>query len=657
MTRKKVLVASAWPYASNVPHLGNLIGSLLSGDVFSRYYKLFGYDCTYVSGTDAHGTRIEYEAKKKGVSPKELVEKTHKKIVEVLKGFEIEFDNYTTTESEVHKKFVRNIYLKMEKNGYIFSKVEKRMYCNKCKKFLADRFVTGTCPKCGYEHAKGNQCDKCGALLEPEELINPKCEICGGKDLVLKETKHWYLDLEKLKPDLERYVKSHPEWKGNVKNFTIQLLKNLKPRAVTRDLEWGIDAPFEGAEGKKIYVWAEAALGYVSACIEKDRDWRRFWFGDDIKQIYCIGKDNIPFHTIIFPGQLIASGEGYHLPDQISATEYLNWIGGSKFSKSMNVGLYCDEALKLLPATYWRFYLLYNRPENKDVNFSWEELDKAVNQILIGSYVNLVNRVLTLINKYYDGKLESCELSKEGEEILDKTLSTKEEYRKIIESGFLTNALKKVMDLAYLGNAFFQKREPWKNEDKRLETLFVCANLVKDIAIMLYPFTPSLSMKILDLFNVPYTQKELGKSIGEWNGYICKKPKPILQKIDVNKLKREYEESHKREGENLVEYDDFKKLDLRVGEIKKVEDVEGADKLYKITISIGDGERTIVAGLKPYYKKEELEGRRVVYLSNLKPKKIRGIESKGMILAAEDENGKVALLEPDKDVEVGAKIY
>ncbi|MCK5245992.1 methionine--tRNA ligase, partial [Candidatus Bipolaricaulota bacterium] len=351
MDKQRVLVCTAWPYASGVPHLGNLVGSLMSGDVFARYYRLRGKDVLYVSGTDAHGTRIEYEAEQEGVSPAELAERNHQRIVEVIEGFGIAFDNYTTTESSWHKDFVRDIYLQMDANGYICTKIEQRAYCRRCEKFLADRFIVGTCPKCGSPHALGNQCDACGTILEPEELVEPRCTLCEGSDIGFKETRHWYLDLPKLSDALRAYVGTK-SFQGNVHRYTQQMIEDgLRPRAMTRDIKWGIPAPFEGAEGKVIYVWGEAALGYVSAVIEHfsgQEQWKDFWYGDDVHQIHTIGKDNITFHTLIFPGQLIASEQGYHLPDQVAATEYLNWIGGESFSKSRGVGLYCDDALRVM---------------------------------------------------------------------------------------------------------------------------------------------------------------------------------------------------------------------------------------------------------------------------------------------------------------------
>ncbi|MCD6576158.1 MAG: methionine--tRNA ligase [Nanoarchaeota archaeon] len=546
---KKILVCSAWPYGYNIPHLGNLVSSLLSGDVFSRFYKLKGYDTLYVSGTDMHGTRAEFEAAKRGIDVKSLLEENHNRLKKLIKGFNIEFDNYTSTESETHKKFVKEIYERMEKNGYIITKVEKRPFCNTCRVFLADAFIEGTCPKCGYEFAKGNQCEKCGALLEPEELINPHCKICGKSDIVFKETKHWFLDLEKLQPEIEEYVNSHPEWQDNVKHFTLNLLKQgLKPRAVTRDLKWGIPAPFKGAENKVIYVWAEAALGYVSAVIEYfkgDEKWREFWFGDNVKQIYTLAKDNIPFHTIFFPAQLIASKEGYHLPDNIYATEYLNWEGGQKFSKSRKVGIFMDDALEMLPAPYWRFYLLYDRPETKDTNFSWKELEKTINQILIGDFGNFVNRVLKFLERYYALKVPKADLTLEDKELLDKIHITEEIISDFLEKGKIKDAMDTIVNLCRDANTYFQQNEPWKNEERRDNVIYVGVQLVKALAIFMYPFVPSLSEKVWKILNIKdkISWTELEKEVE--GGHIINKPEIIIESIDIGKLKEKYEEMKK----------------------------------------------------------------------------------------------------------------
>lgn len=535
---EKVLICSAWPYASNVPHLGNLVACLLSGDVFYRYYRLKGHEALHVSGSDTHGTHIEYEAFKRGISPKELSSRVHEQILGILKGFEIEMF-YTTTESPTHYRFVREIYRKMEANGFIFPQEEERAFCENCRKFLADRFIQGRCPRCGSPNAYGNQCDDCGALLEPEELLEPHCRICGASRISFKRTRNWYLDLPRLEPELKAFLASRT-FSENVQRFTEGLLsQGLKPRAVTRDLEWGIPAPFEGAEGKVLYVWAEAALGYVSATVEYfeqqgDPDgWKDFWFSDEAKHIYTQGKDNIPFHTIFFPAQLLASREGYHLPDQISAIEYLNWIGGAQFSKTRGVGIYCDDALKLLPGVYWRFYLLFARPEKKDVDFSWEELEKAVNGILIDNISNFVNRVVALGNRLATGEVTA----RPEEGVLAEIKRAKEQVEREIEGGLLAPALRRIAELALFGNHYFQEARPW--EGGKPEALASGLQLVKALAILLEPFIPSFSQGVYRLLNLD--RPALADAL-KVEPFRLGQAKPLLQKIKVEELKARYEE-------------------------------------------------------------------------------------------------------------------
>ena len=632
-------------------HLGNLVGCLLSGGVFTRFYRLMGYETLHVSGTDAHGTKIEYEAHRLGISPQELSAKVHQEISEVLKKFEIAIDNYTTTESPVHKEFVTQIYRAMDANGYIISREEERAFCNGCGRFLADRFIVGTCPRCGYPAAQGNQCDACGTLLEPEELVEPRCAFCGSTDIVRKKTRHWYLDLEKLAPKLLEYVQTR-NFQGNVKLFTERMIQEgLRPRAVTRDIEWGIPAPFQGAEGKVIYVWAEAALGYVSATIEYFRNrgdeagWRKFWFGDEVWQVYTQGKDNIPFHTLIFPGQLIASGEGYHLPDQISATEYLNWIGGEQFSKTMRVGIYADEALELLPPVYWRFYLLYNRPEKTDTSFSWEEFDKAVNAILVDNIANFIHRVLSFVWSRHDGRVPEEDTEPE---IATAIQETYEFVVKTVEGGSLAPALRKIAQLARVGNEYFQRKAPWKTQDAK--AVASAAHLAKALAIFLEPFIPMFSRLVYDILGIK--ERKLADVLEGGGGQaLTKKPAPLLEHVDVKDLKRRYE-AMKEEG--LISIEEFQRLDLRVGRIVQAEEIPGADKLLKLSIDLGDRQVQVVAGIKRHYSAGELPGKLVAMVANLKPATIRGIRSEGMILAATD--GTLALLAPDKQVEPGTRI-
>lgn len=656
MDKQRVLVCSAWPYASGVPHLGNLVSSLMSGDVFARYYRLRGKSVLYVSGTDAHGTRIEFEAEQQGVSPALLAERNHKKIVDVIEGFGIAFDNYTITESPWHKEFVRDIYLQMEENGYICTKVELRAYCRKCEMFLADRFIIGTCPKCGSPNALGNQCDACGAILEPEELVEPRCAQCGGSDIEFRETKHWYLDLPKLSDALSAYV-GEKQFQGNVLRFTQQMIEDgLRPRAMTRDIEWGIPAPFEGAEGKVIYVWGEAALGYVSATIEHfsgQEEWRGFWFGEDVRQIYTQGKDNITFHTLIFPGQLIASDQGYHLPDQIAATEYLNWIGGDSFSKSRGVGLYCDDALQVMDGELWRFYLLYNRPEGRDVNFSWEELEKAVNGVLISNIANLVNRVLSFTQTQFDALVPDVELDPDVVVALDVAIGV---YESAMQEGAIAQALRSVCDFAGFGNEYFQRKEPWATQDA--VAVASAVHFVRAMAVLLLPIMPKFAASVLRILGIEDASWEsLHEPLG---GTRLTTDRVLLERIDVAQI-REATASRMaaktaapKPQSETVSFDEFKKLDLRIARILAACDVPGADKLYQLTVDLGQEKRTCIAGIKEHFAVDDLVGRLIVVVANLDPVEIRGVRSECMVLAAKGKT--LCLLEPTSSLEPGSPV-
>lgn len=647
MNKKKVLVCSAWPYASGVPHLGNLVSSLLSGDVFTRYYRLRGHEVLYVSGSDAHGTRIEYEASQLGIEPTALAQCNHEKICEVISGFGIDFDNYTITESPVHKDFIRHIYLDMQKNGFITTSQENRAYCRNCKMFLADRFITGTCPKCGAHGALGNQCDNCGAILEPEELINPVCSFCGEGDIEFRPTLHWYLDLEKLTPQLQHYVASR-NFQGNVNQFTQQMITDgLKPRAMTRDIKWGIPAPFDGAEGKVIYVWGEAALGYVSATMEHFQGsdgWKEFWFGEDVHQIYTIGKDNIPFHTLIFPGQLIASGRDYHLPDQIAATEYLNWINGDSFSKTRGRGLYCDDALRVMHPQLWRFYLLYNRPEERDVNFSWEELQKAVNGVFISNVANLVNRVLSFVQSRYGHVVPEVAIDTE---VTDRLAATIKSYTEAIDRASLGQALREVCGLAVFGNEYFQRKEPWASSDAG--AVASAFHLVKAIGILLAPFVPAYSAEVLRImgFEKP-TWKDIDVVAG---GRTIESSRVLIEKIDVDRIEAEVASLH----EKRIPLEEFSRLDMRVGVVLSVEEMAGSDRLYKLQIDIGERKLTSVAGVKGIYSAKDMIGREVVVVVNLEHATIHGVESEAMLLAA-GKGAQMSLLGPDRDTVPGTGI-
>jgi len=541
----KTLVTSAWPYLHSLPHLGNMVGSILSADVFARYCRLKGEDIIMVSGSDEHGTPVEVESVRLGISPKELTDKNHAKLSGLLKDWGISFDNYTRTENPVHKEFVKKTLTEIYNNGYIFAQETEMLFCEKCSRFLPDRYVEGKCPYCGYEKARGDQCENCGRLLETTLLIEPYCVICKSTPVV-KKTKHWYFDLPKLSEKIGDYLKNNEQLASSTRNFSISLInEGLKPRAITRDVSWGIQAPFPGAEDKRIYVWVEAVLGYVSATIEYFKNhgeperWKEYWFDKETRTFYFIGKDNIPFHTIIFPALLLASGENYNLPWNVSATEFLQFKG-EKASKSQKVGIWIDEALELFPADYWRYFLMATRPETKDSNFSWELFIEKVNADLNDTFGNFVHRTLTFINSKFDSVIpESTALDSDAAKILktleEKVNSIAEEF----EDCRLQSAANTVVSISRIGNQYLNDKEPWnliKVDRAKAASIFsVAAQLVKALAVVsapLIPFAAEEMWKTLDLSGSVHEQKwdEAIKPLPP--NHRIGKAKPLFRKID-----------------------------------------------------------------------------------------------------------------------------
>jgi methionyl-tRNA synthetase len=541
----KVFVASAWPYVQSVPHLGNLIGSILSADVFARYARLkYGKEnVILVSGSDEHGTPIEVEAVKRGVNPKLLTDQAHEYDRKLfLDVWEASFDNYTRTESEVHKTFVREFMLKVSK--YVKVEEEEIPYCERDKLFLPDRFVKGTCPYCGFEDARGDQCDRCGRLLTPSSLINPKCAICGSTP-VMRKTKHWFFDLREFSEPLREWLTSSGDMPDNVKSTALGWInEGLKPRSLTRDNSWGIPAPFPGAEGKTIYVWFEALLGYLSATKEyfklkgEEHKWREFWEVGRVKSFYFIGKDNIPFHAVILPAMLMASGENYALPTVIAATEYLLYEG-QKFSKSRRIGIWIDEAPRIMDVEYWRFVLIRLRPEERDMNFLWREAIRIVNNELNDDIGNLVNRVVTMLNRYFQGVVpQYSDLREEDVRLLELAKTSAERMSQQFERGKLKAGSEEILNLAREANAYINLKAPWdriKTDVKDVgNSLYTAANVVRTIAVLLYPIMPKHAQVIFSQLNLGNIDDERWDSAGEPKvkpGHKVGKPNPVFKKL------------------------------------------------------------------------------------------------------------------------------
>jgi methionyl-tRNA synthetase len=558
----KVLVACAWPYVNYVPHLGTLV-QVLSADVVARYYRLKGEDVMMVSGSDEHGTPIEVEAVKQGITPKQLTDKIHAKVVELFKKWNFSFNNYTRTENPVHIEFVQSLHKEIYDNGYIFTQETEMLYCEKDKRFLPDRFVEGKCPYCGHQAARGDQCEECGRLLEPTMLIEPYCVICKNKPIV-KKTKQWYFDLPKLSEKLATYIKDNKQFSASTKNFSLNIVREegLKPRAVTRDVEWGIQAPYPGAENKTFYVWFENVLGYVSATIEyyknhkEPEKWKEFWFDKNAKSFYFIGKDNIPFHTIIFPAMLLASGEDYNLPWNVSATEFLQFKG-ERASKSRRIGIFIDEALELFSPDYWRYFIMATRPETKDFDFSWTIFIEKINSDLNDTFGNFIHRTLKFINTQFNSKIPKPKaLSEEDKQIVETLKEKIDVIAKEIEDCKLQSAANEMIGIARIGNQHLNEKEPWnlmkKDENQAGNVICVAAQIVKALAIVSAPFIPSAAEEIWRTLNLAGTVDEC-----RWSEALSPLPanheitkaKPLFHKIDATEEK--LDEMLEKIGEKL----------------------------------------------------------------------------------------------------------
>jgi len=546
------IVNAAWPYVNTVPHLGTFI-HLLSADVYARYLRLRGEDVVAVTGSDEHGTPIEVEALRRGIDPKQLTDHYHNIMLDLLEKYSISFDNYTRTEAPTHIGFTQSFYLNLYDRGYVYKRQVELLHCSRCDKFLPDRFVEGICPRCGFEGARGDQCESCGRVLEPTELKNPRCVFCGSQP-ELKESTHWFFDLPKLEPDIRKFLTENRQLPENAKNFSLRWLEEgLKPRPLTRDNKWGIPAPFPSSEGKTIYVWMEAVLGYISATIELGERlgdpelWRRYWLDRETKNIHFIGKDNIPFHTIIFPALLIASNEGYTLPWQVSSTEFILYEGQGKFSKSRRIGVWMDEALKIADPEYWRYVLIAIRPEMRDANFTWREFERRINTELNDIIGNFFYRTLTFIKSNFESRVPHLEApSPADEEVMKTIMDAPSRVGSLMDNFRLRDSLAAIVDLARIGNEYLSRREPWhmiKTDRKDAANVInICSQLASSIAILLYPFMPKTSEEMWGQIGLGGRVEdrrwdEAGTMLVEPNHRIGE-PKPLFRKIDLQEIMR-----------------------------------------------------------------------------------------------------------------------
>lgn len=670
---KRYMVTSALPYANGPVHIGHLAGVYIPSDIYVRYLRLKGKDVLWVCGSDEHGVPITLKAKKEGKNPQEIVDKYHEIIKKSFKEFGISFDIYHRTSDKLHHETAAGMFKTIhDKNGFI-EKTTEQYYDSEAKQFLADRYITGTCPHCGYEKAYGDQCEKCGTSLSATELINPKSTISGAKP-ELKPTKHWFLPLDKYEPFLRQWIlEEHKEWKPNVYGQCKSWIdQGLQPRAVSRDLDWGVPVPVENAEGKVLYVWFDAPIGYISATKALSPDWEKYWKDEDTKLVHFIGKDNIVFHCIIFPTMLKAEGS-YILPDNVPANEFLN-LEGDKISTSRNWAVWLHEYLEEFSGKQdvLRYVLTANAPETKDNDFTWKDFQARNNNELVAILGNFINRAIVLTNKYFDGKIpERVETNEEDLAVLNEIVEIKQKVEYSIENYRFREALKEAMNLARLGNKYLAETEPWKlikTDENRVKTILnIALQISASLSVILEPFLPFTAQKIRKILAIDkITWDDLGKHDLLTLGHKIGKPELLFAKIEdkeieyqTNKLLATKEQNKEENHEPIkdeVTFDDFQKMDIRTGVILEAEKVAKTKKLLKLKVDTGVDKRTVVSGIAEYFKPEDIIGKQVSLLLNLAPRKIRNIESQGMILMAEDKDGKLCFVAPQSEINPGALI-
>lgn len=674
----KYLVTSALPYANGKLHIGHIAGAYLPADIYVRFLKMCGEEVLYICGTDEHGAPISIRAEAEGKTPAEIVDFYHHSIKNSFDGMLIEFDNFSGTARPKHHELSKHFFLELINNGFINTHSTEQMYCENDKRFLPDRYVEGKCPHCGADGARGDQCDACGKLIEATKLVSPACKICGNPP-VIKETKHWFLDLTKFAEPLKQWLETKTEWKDNVVKFILSWIEEgLIERSITRDINWGVEVPLEGADGKVLYVWFDAPIGYISSTIEwaekigQPDKWKEYWLDQNTKLIHFIGKDNIPFHAIIWPSILMGQKEKYVLPTDIPANEYLT-IEGDKVSTSRDWAIWVEDYLKYFSGELLRYTLAVNAPESKDSDFTWKDFQNKVNNELANILGNLINRVLSFSKKNFDNTIPFIvDISENSREILKECDRLVQEIKQAYQTFKVRKVTKLAMDIARLGNKYFDESKPWATikEDKNLaaETIFICAHLLKSLSIVFNPILPesmnklrlmmgltsdftweTASEKIEGVLTIgevyPLFKKIEDDQINEQIALLNNKAKPVIQE------KSTQYEAYSSE----IEFEDFTKLDIRVVKVLEAEKVKKSDKLLKLKVEIGLDTRQVVAGIAEYYKPADLIGKQIVMLINLKPRKLMNEISEGMILAAKLD-GKLSVLTPEKEIPSGSKI-
>lgn len=682
MAKPKYLVTSALPYANGPIHLGHLAGAYLPADIFVRYCRLKKRDVIYICGTDEHGVPITITAERLGKSPQEVVDFYYQDIKASFEKFGMTFDNFSRTSLPIHHQTAQDFFLTLYKKGYMEKKSLEQFYCETDRMFLADRYIEGTCPNCGFENARGDQCENCGKWLEPTQLINPRCKICGNPP-VIRETTHYFFKLNAFQERLEKWIDSKKHWKENVVNFCKNWFKEgLEDRAVTRDLKWGVPVPLEDAREKVLYVWFEAPIGYISSTREwaqkigQPERWKEYWLDEkNTRLIHFIGKDNIVFHAIIFPAMLMGYGN-YVLPDNVPANEFLN-LEGFKLSTSRNYAVWLNDYLEKFDPDSLRYDLAINMPETRDSDFSWQEFQARHNNELADILGNFVNRTLTFIQKYFGSRLPQAGPFQELDKLLMQTVrNSARKVGEAIDAFQFKEATRRFMDLARFANKYFNDSEPWKTRKSDPEacatTLFLCAQAARDLAVLMNPFLPFSSHKIWRMLNLSGSPEaadwdEIGQ-ISLTAGHVLGKTEILFQKIEdemieeeVKKLKEiqaslQEEKAARTSGEpSYISMDYFKKVELKSAKILEAEPIPKTDKLLKLQIEVGQERRQLVAGIAQHYTPEELIGKTIIIVANLEPATIRGVESQGMLLAVHDGE-RLSLITSDRQVGSGKPV-
>jgi len=671
---KRYTITAALPYTNGPIHIGHLAGVYVPSDIYARYLRLQGKDVAFICGSDEHGVAISMKAKKEGITPQEVIDKYNAIIKKSFEDFGISFDNYSRTSAKIHHETASAFFKKLYDNGDFIEEVTEQLYDAKAEQFLADRFVTGTCPKCENPEAYGDQCERCGSTLNATDLINPKSTITGETPII-KETKHWFLPLDRYQDFLQKWIlEDHAkDWKTNVLGQVKSWLDDgLKPRAVTRDLDWGIDVPVEGAEGKKLYVWFDAPIGYISATKEwaarEGKNWEDYWKKEDTKLVHFIGKDNIVFHCIIFPAMLKAEGS-FILPDNVPANEFLN-LEGNKLSTSKNWAVWLHEYLIDFPdkQDVLRYALTANAPETKDNDFTWKDFQARNNNELAAVFGNFINRVVVLTNKYYNGIVPT---PNELTEVDEQTLAELKAYPAVIASSLeryrFREAQVELMNVARLGNKYLADEEPWKmvkTNPERVQTqMYVALQIASALAILSEPFLPFTSQKLCKMLNIQLNHWNL--AFDQWNltkaGHQIGQAEILFAQIEDVEIQKQIDKLEATKKANIMEnqvvepqkptstFEDFSKLDLRVGTILEAEKMPKANKLLVLKVDTGIDVRTIVSGIAEHFSPEEVIGKRVTVLVNLAPRALRGVESQGMILMTNNKEGQLVFVNPDAD--------